>query len=556
MAQVIGDKTVFSSGEALPAAGSDAYKLAQSNPQAYISNQPAPQTAPSNPTPITPDALSSTVSPYTVQPQTSTQTKASAAIQGATEGIFAPLIQEQQTKVDTLNPTVEDQRGYIRKLVDKLSGKGEAQITEEQKQGIPEKSQLVTDITNEYNTKQLDYRRQIEALQKTPGGTTGGTADAIRAVERQRDSELADIAIRQSVAQNNLATAQNLVNRKIDLEFGDLKDQISYAQNFLNEYRDDLSKAEQNKLELQIKDGQQKLDDKKTLEDTKLKALFEAQSNGADQGTIRAIQAATTPEEAFAAAGDYIGLMDRAYKQAQIANIRSEIEKRNSESNGIGDPSQIIAYAQQYASTGTIPPGLPKGTFGIVSQYAKELPKGTGTLVDKNTGIVPSSSNISSEKKDALISLYNAVQKADDLKTQFSNIIPGVIGGITGKISGSKAQNDYTTARDLALKELQYALSGKAITQPEYNYFAGLLPSRWNNAFFIGVNGEDKIDSFKKNVGDTLTNKLNGYNASIYGYSKVKVDGEEYTVGDIVKRRDDGLTGRINADGSVTLITQ
>lgn len=246
--------------------------------------------------------------------------------------------------------------------------------------------------------------------------------------------------------------------------------------------------------------------------------------------------------------------LDQQYKKAQIDNIYSQINDRNTTGSfgGLGDPSQIVAYAQQYAATGQIPTGLPKGTFGIVAQYAKELPKDKGTLVSKTTGIAPSTATISADRKDALLSLYNAVEKADDLKTSFNKIIPGVIGGTLGKIFGSKDQNDYMTGRDLALKELQYALSGKAITQQEYDYFSGLLPGRFNNAFGFGVNGDVKIDSFKKNISDTLNNKLNGYGASIYGYSKVKIDGNEYTVGDTIT--DGNRVGRINPDGTITIV--
>lgn len=237
--------------------------------------------------------------------------------------------------------------------------------------------------------------------------------------------------------------------------------------------------------------------------------------------------------------------------------LRSQIYKNYKDSSSVAaltDPAELVAYAQQYASNGQIPTGLPNGSFGVISQYAKEIPKTPGTLVDKNTGVVPSATNLSGDKKDALVSLYNAIQKTDDLKAQFNKTIPGFVGGTFGKVFGSNAQYDYLSAKDLVTKELQYALSGKAITQQEYDYFDGLLPGRFSNSFFLGVPGEQKIDDFKKNVSDTLNNKLNSYGTSIYGYSKVKTPAGDFTVGDVVDIG--GNQYRVLSDGQLSTLTQ
>lgn len=293
-------------------------------------------------------------------------------------------------------------------------------------------------------------------------------------------------------------------------------------------------------------------------------AYSDAINAGADPADLNK---AKTPEELMAIAAPYLKqkqALDETYKKAQIAKIYSDINESSAGGsggsyNGIPlpkglDTSNAIAYAQQFAATGEIPVGIPKGSFGAISAIGKDLPKAEGTLVSVVTGVAPKSSIISQEKKDALVSLYNAVEKSGELKDEFGHIIPGIVGGTLGKLFGSDAQAAYLSSRDLTLKELQYALSGKAITQQEFDYFNSLLPGRFSNAAGLGVSGQKKIDNFMANVSKTLDNKMDAYGLAVVGYSKVKAaDGNEYTVGQVLEGSN-GAKARVNADGSLTPI--
>ena len=215
--------------------------------------------------------------------------------------------------------------------------------------------------------------------------------------------------------------------------------------------------------------------------------------------------------------------------------------------------SDILAYAQETASTGKLPAvaDLKNSNISVsqVMQTAKELPKTTGTLVDVNTGIKPSTQSVSQERQEGLIGLYNAIDKSENLLELDKKRYGGVVSGTLGKVFGSKAQQDYISAREMIAKELQYALSGKAITQTEMDYFDSLLPGRFSEPLGFGVDSQDKINSFINNVSETLNNKLNGSGLVIYGFSKIG----DYKVGDVIQN-EQGQQGRVNADGSITLI--
>ena len=89
------------------------------------------------------------------------------------------------------------------------------------------------------------------------------------------------------------------------------------------------------------------------------------------------------------------------------------------------------------------------------------------------------------------------------------------------------------------------------ITATEEKFYSDMLPSRFGKPLGIfGESGDVKIDKFEENMNSILDSKSKAFGVSIYGYSKVDIGGQEYTVGDVVQNAE-GKTGRILPDGSV-----
>lgn len=509
--------------------------------------------APSAPTyaPITTSSLQAAKPLVVPDLSQSTAQMAGAAVQGATEGLNTGLqgmISAEDKKIADYQAQVQSQQKTSQSLIDKLMGKGAAQVQAETTAGIPEKTQALTDITNEYNTKALEYRRMEEAVQKEGTLTDAQKSARLRDISRVKNTELADIGIKQAVAQNNLTAAQSLVDRKIDLEYGDLKDIIQFQMKFLDDNREDLSKAEQNKLNLLITDNTRKYEEGKSIGEF----AKQVAANGADAGTISRVSSAKSMAEAVQAAGQFSGdVLDREYKKAQIANINSQIAERNAQGTGI-ESSNLLAYAQQYASTGVIPTGLPKGTFGTVAQTAKELPKPNGAVVNATTGIADSKTP-ATEQAD-YSRLYNIINNVKRLKQLDEERIGGIVSGTLGKIFGAEKQSEYLATRKAIIDDMQRMQSGAALTPAETSFYEGYLPGRFSEPLGLGQDSAKKISNFETIMTNRLNERLAANGLSIYGYSKVNTPIGEFTVGDVIEVN--GVMGRINPDGSVTKLSQ
>jgi hypothetical protein len=243
--------------------------------------------------------------------------------------------------------------------------------------------------------------------------------------------------------------------------------------------------------------------------------------------------------------------LDDRYKQAQIDNIYSEINKRNTEGAAGYDPSEIIAYAQQYASTGAIPTGLPKGSFGIIAQVAKELPKPKGTVVNTTTGITDS--KIPSTEQTDYSRLVNIVNNTKRLAELDEERWGGLVSGIAGKITGSESQTKYLAIRKAIIDDMQRMQSGAALTEKETAFYADYLPGRYSNTLGFGAPSGNKIANFQEIIDNRLKERLAANGLSIYGYSTVNVGDDSFVVGDLIQNSS-GQVGRVNPDGSITIV--
>ena len=240
-------------------------------------------------------------------------------------------------------------------------------------------------------------------------------------------------------------------------------------------------------------------------------------------------------------------VLDYQMKTLQIAKLQKDLEEKDIPE----DPMNILAYAQQYASTGAIPSGLPKGTFGIVAQTAKVLPKQKGEIVDSKTGI--KSSGVS----DALQGGYGNLSSTIDLSKQLKEFDKarwgGIVSGIFGKLFGTDVQQKYVDLRSQIVDLLARARTGAALTTNEEEFYSSLLPGRFDEPFGFGANSQIRIQNFIDGLSTDLTNKINAQGLSIYGFSKVKIGDREYTVGDTITNSQ-GQVGRVLPDGSIYLI--
>ncbi len=100
---------------------------------------------------------------------------------------------------------------------------------------------------------------------------------------------------------------------------------------------------------------------------------------------------------------------------------------------------------------------------------------------------------------------------------------------------------------------LSRARSGAALTPHEEEMYNSMLPGRFSESLGLGADSQVKIDNFINALTSDAKNKASTQGWAINGLSDVEIDGEKYTVGDIITNAQ-GKKGRINADSSITLI--
>ena len=153
----------------------------------------------------------------------------------------------------------------------------------------------------------------------------------------------------------------------------------------------------------------------------------------------------------------------------------------------------------------------------------------------------------------AYSALYSAIELSKELAELDKERWGGVVSGSLGKVFGNEDQARYVALRTQIIDLLARARSGAALTAVEEARYAGMLPGRFSEPFALGTNSDVRINNFTKTLTDDLVNKTSAQGVKVNGLSKVKVDGQEYTVGDIIQNAQ-GVMGRINADGSITII--
>jgi len=438
---------------------------------------------------------------------------------------------------DTGDSTYNDELGILKSMQANTDAQTEAFI-----QSIKNNyAGLRTNLTDQQQqqTKQVENALNLAGSSRYAPVSSSGILSAkqkfdIQSLADLQDKENSAIATaRQAQADKNY----QLLSKQIDI----INSHRQEKQALASKIADDMAQTHRDEIKRQ-----------QDIEDEQRKNMFEitakAAEAGADEATMAKIRASKDPQEALAIATPYLAVaqkLDNDYKRAQIANVYSEIAKRKADSEGTGssDPATIIAYAQQYASTGQIPTGLPKGTFGVVSEYAKELPKPTGAIVDVNTGI--KSSKLSNQQEQGIVGIYDALQKIDQLQQVFNS----------GK-AGLNFSKEYNTIKGEFVDSLARARSGAALTVDEVNNYNGKVPGVHLGGMVVWKpTSETAFNTLRNSLKQKLDAQLGNNGLAIYGYTSYKMDGKDYKVGQKIQF-DDGSIGQVLPDGKVSVQSQ
>lgn len=473
---------------------------------------------------------------------------------------FTPQVSETQQKAQGVND-------LIASLTKDLENKGVDQLSTEQSVGIPELKTQFAEINSLMSTRLAEYNALLSQNKNKPV-TMSSIIGSERAI---LDAKASDIGLLQAQAEGlkgRIQVAQDTANRAVDLKYSTIEARLNTYEAQLKALQPTLNKEEKQQALAQqvlLDQRKQEIADKKEKEKSIQNAMMDYfNAGGTDTKVANAISNAATVEEAQRLAGAQVGsvvaeemamkradfALDSQYKRMQMANIQSEINNRGASAQGY-DPAEILAYAQEKVSTGKTPTGVPKGSFGLIDQIAKELPKPMGSLVDINTGV--KSSALSATQEDGILALYDITKKVSELAELDKKRVKGLIPAALGKAFGTEGQGNYVDLRDEIIDLLARARTGAALTKDEEAFYKSQLPGRVARVGFVfGRNSQSQIDNFNKKINGTLNTRLQGLGGSIYGYSKTKIGDQEYTVGDIINNGTQ--SARVNPDGTLTII--
>lgn len=233
---------------------------------------------------------------------------------------------QAQTAVGT---QAEDARSSLTKLAENIFGqKADAQANQaelEKTLGLDEQQKALNQINTEMANEQVGLRNELESIRNVPGQTLAQYNLSKSVINETYGRRLADLAIRQSAANNNITSIITQAERKTKLLTAPLDTKIQYLSTFAKDNVDYLDKKQSEKLAFIVDDLKTQKQDIQALQKAKTDMITEIARNGGgtNQELIRQIQGAQNIGEVsvLGAGSGFIGALDRAQLAISRANL-------------------------------------------------------------------------------------------------------------------------------------------------------------------------------------------------------------------------------------------
>lgn len=443
---------------------------------------------------------------------------------------------QQEAQKATDQSTLSSSEKAFNDLVAQISGKGKAQADLQASLGVNDMTKQLSDVNAQLAAKTGEFNSLIEQNRNKAINSRiiGGTEDKL---VRQKGIETGTLSSIAQAIQGNISTAKQTAEDTIKFQYAPLEQELELKKMQLERAYDTFDASEKKRADqllATIEAQKEQVTAEKAVKSKINDVMIAASKNGADAQTLKQIMASKDEQEAILAAGSFLAPSDFAVnsKTGQLYNkktgetVGKSVAKGSGSGSGSGvsisgssQPDEtLLAYARQYASTGTIPTNIPKGSFGQIATLARQLSKPDGTLIDINTGL--KQSKVSSAQEEAYTSLYNIIDKLlPQMKSSFQEINTGLLGGVFGGINPSMDRVKYEQLRKEYLNQLLKARSGGAVTEEEYQRYASTLPGTFNNTLFFGAKGEDKLSTLEGLMKDGLDSRLKLNGLSIVGFN-------------------------------------
>lgn len=290
--------------------------------------------------------------------------------------------------------------------IEALGQKGTRETALGEQYALEEKQRKVNQYDAEISQSSRFYDNKIRDLQERGGGLAMGAEAEIKRLELDKARKVADLSIAKAVALDDLETAQQFVQDKLDAEFEPIEKQIEYAEKVYGLYQNDLSESEQLEVQSKIEERKTNLDVARTTASDIVSELVSAGAYTAERQRIinQALREATTAIENGEDPTNAIGKMQSALVGVQSLQ-QQQMALQWAQENRIASEEEVETYSGEYANVVDIASGL------VGSERGKTI----------KTGIVTALKNGDIATGYALIG--NAVEESltGENKTKFAN---------------------------------------------------------------------------------------------------------------------------------------
>lgn len=514
------------------------------------------------------------ISPYSPQYTPPAQTPTTSNMAVANDTTAAQVGVDATSPVsEPLTLTQQRQNDLYAAFQQEISNQGDqaAQVAKIEKDAkLAKKREKANKISSELDQLDLDINNNVREMRKNPEGKFAGAVEQdVQNAQETYEYRRANVSIAYKVALGDYQGAQEDVDRKIQA----MKDQsaqrlnlLQFGLSFLQASKNDLTESEKIKLTASV-NSQAKREEQVSNAYSQVTEL--ATQNGASAATLDAIdRAARAPDASvasvYAAAGkfavDKSQLLDNEYKRAQIEKLRADAAADLVAASGTNrDPVNLAAYAAEYLETGKLPsPSEQKAigySAGEIAQQAKQIPRSTGAVVSKSTGVKPV--GLSVEDQKSVTALTQIVTKTlPALEDRFSKISATGSGKLASYVYTSQDRKDYNIFRNEFLSQLLVARSGATVSEPEYKRYSDMVPTDLANFGIKGITdqGGKTLKALRQTMTSTLDTYLDKNQLSVYGYSTVNVPIKgvpiPFTVGQTIQIGENEF--RVLPDGTLT----
>lgn len=489
------------------------------------------------PTAITSDLLTSSSTPVKLPVITPTLSPATEVIAGANANVQRQLTEQQaQMDAEKAYAPVKEAQSKRSGIVDSLSERFGLK-KETQEQAIKDDTAIdpfrkeLTDINKQVGDITVEYRGVQDQINARGDISQEAQRGLLLNAETKYGRVLADLAIRQSAANQNISQMEASADRKLKLATAPIDTEIEYLSKFALENADQLSKDEKEKINFMIGErdkAKKQIADEQNIANTALKTALE---NGVKVPDAVVQKILANPSQAYqilSSAG--ISLANPADQAKKWADAQKSLNDANSVA--IGSNGSIY---KKDASGNILKDENGKPVLDDSPKArALQIILGSGTFTKDQKATITNAINngqdpfavIKNQAKNTMgQTLATDLSKTETALSQLRSIDTLVDqyytnGGTTGVFNGNyeKVVNKLGQVKDpklvaiatelaLAMQEYRLAVTGTAASVQEDaridNVFPGISNSRGLNEARTNAllkSFEQKVDAGYKNV--------------------------------------------------------